>query len=823
MNTVKDSDTKYKLGLALSGGGAKGFAHIGVFRLLEERKLIPDIIAGTSAGALAGVLFADGYSSADIQELFFGREFSEFAQLQIPKDGLFDNKRFRTFLKRCLRAKRFEDLQIPLVVVATDLDNGKSHEFRTGPIVDAVVASCSIPIIFSPVEINGLHYVDGGLFRNFPVSVIREACEYVIGVNVSPLIPQKYKQTLWGIAERSYHYVFRANTIEDRLMCDVLIETEETNGYKMFDMENVESIANVGYEAAVDAFDRKIYNSNNRNQMKKMTVYQVFPRLFGNLNDSLTQHGSMEENGVGKFSFFTCPLLEKISALGISHIWYTGIIEHATQTDYSRQGIRKDHPDIVKGKAGSPYAIKDYYDVDPDLAEEVPRRMEEFEQLVKRTHEAGLKVIIDFVANHVAREYQSDARHPYVRDLGQDDNTSVAFDPNNNFYYIPGYPLSLRFELSDGDFDYSEFPAKATGNNRFNPRPEKTDWYETVKLNYGVDFLHGKTTHFHPIPDTWKKMLEVLRFWAGKGIDGFRCDMAEMVPVEFWGWVIPQLKKDYPLLFIAEVYNPDEYRNYLQNGHFDYLYDKVGLYDTLRSVICRQSPASNITRCWQSVEGLQHQMLNFLENHDEQRIASDFFASNARAGIPGMFVAALMNTNPVMIYNGQELGERGMDDEGYSGRDGRTTIFDYWSMESVRNWLADKPLTAEQQSLRETYARLLHIARTEPAVVQGEFHDLMYANAANPRFNPARHYAFLRKHGQDLLLVVVNFDDTEQTVQVSIPTKAFVALGIQDNQAAEQTDLWTGQTAIGTLTAACPFQLTLPPYAGRLLRFRYKL
>lgn len=841
MNDVNYNQIKYKLGLALSGGGAKGFAHIGVFKLLEERRLMPDIISGTSAGALAGVLFADGYSAADIQELFTGREFSEFAQLQIPKDGLFDNKRFRTFLKRRLRAKVFEDLNIPLVVVATDLDNGKSHEFKSGPIVDAVVASCSIPIIFSPVEINGLHYVDGGLFRNFPVSVIREACEWVIGVNVSPLIPQKYKQTLWGIAERSYHYIFRSNTMEDRMMCDVLIETQEVGAYKTFDLENVASIAAIGYEAAVAALGKAMIEQQTEiperasaaqreykplSKMKKQTkmiIYQVFPRLFGNLNDSPTKHGSIAQNGVGKFSFFTPSVLKKIHAFGISHIWFTGIIEHATQTDYSRQGIRKDHSAIVKGKAGSPYAIKDYYDVDPDLAEQVPRRMAEFEQLVRQVHRAGMKVIVDFVANHVARQYHSDTRHSYVKDLGQDDNTSLAFDANNNFYYIPGYPLSLKFGNPGEDFEYGEFPAKATGNNRFDPNPEKTDWYETIKLNYGVDYLHGGKTYFHPIPDTWKKMLDILRFWAGKGVDGFRCDMAEMAPVEFWGWIIPILKKEYPLVFIAEVYQPQEYRNYLQNGHFDFLYDKTGLYDTLRSVICRQSPASAITQCWQSVEGIQHKMLNFLENHDEQRIASDFFAGNARRGIPGMIVAATMNTNPLMIYNGQESGERGMDDEGYSGRDGRTTIFDYWSMESVRNWLGGKPLDSETLYLHQTYAKLLNIARTEPSITQGAFHDLMYANAASSRFNPARHYAFLRKYKEDVVLVVVNFDDTRQTVEVSIPTKAFSGLEIADNQVAETTDLWTGETSVGTLTATYPYQLTLPPLSGCLLRFRYRL
>jgi NTE family protein len=249
---------KYSLGLALSGGGAKGFAHIGVYRFLGECGLIPEIISGTSAGALAGVLFADGYSADDVEKIFTGREFAEFAGIHIPKSGLFDNKRFHSFLKQHLRAKCFEDLKIPLVVIATDLDKGQSREFRSGPLVEPVVASCCMPVIFSPVVIEGSHYVDGGLFRNFPVSNIREECERIIGVNVSPLIARKYKQTLWGIAERSYHYMFRANTLEDRLLCDILVETKDVNSYKTFDLENVNQIARIGYNAAVDAFDKYI-------------------------------------------------------------------------------------------------------------------------------------------------------------------------------------------------------------------------------------------------------------------------------------------------------------------------------------------------------------------------------------------------------------------------------------------------------------------------------------------------------------------------------------------------------------------------------------
>ena len=566
---------------------------------------------------------------------------------------------------------------------------------------------------------------------------------------------------------------------------------------------------------------------NAMEQKNKMVIYQVFPRWFGNLRPSPVMNGSLAENGVGKFSAFTPLALSKIKELGVTHVWYTGVIEHATKTDYTMFGIRKDHSAVVKGKAGSPYAIKDYYDIDPDLADNVQTRMSEFEDLVKRTHEAGMKVIIDFVPNHVARQYFSDAREPFVEDLGQTDNVSKAFDVNNNFYYLPGQTLTLRFDPQrEEDFAYSEFPAKVTGNNHFDAYPSQNDWYETVKLNYGVDYMHGGACHFNTIPNTWEKMLEILLFWADKGVDGFRCDMAEMVPVEFWNWVIPQVKKVRDVIFIAEVYNPDEYRNYIYTGHFDYLYDKVGLYDTVRAVMCGQAPASNISHCWQSLEGIQKNMLNFLENHDEQRVASDFFAGDARPGIPGMIVSAAMNTNPVMIYSGQELGERGMDAEGFSGRDGRTTIFDYWSVESLRNWnnngLFDgAKLTPAERSLREMYAKLLNVVRSEPVIVEGAFYDLMYANSGNPYFNPNRQYAFLRKWKNEVLLVVVNFDRADQCVWVNIPVEAFKALDFEDNKPAELTDLLTGETTISTLTDAYPYQVKLPAYSGKMLKFSF--
>ena len=434
---------------------------------------------------------------------------------------------------------------------------------------------------------------------------------------------------------------------------------------------------------------------------------------------------------------------------------------------------------VVKGKAGSPYAIKDYYDVDPDLAVNIPERMQEFESLVDRSHAAGLKVIIDFVPNHVARRYHSDAKPEGVVDLGQDDNTEVHFDPQNNFYYIPRQEFQPQFYIGEGDQKYREYPAKATGNDCFGAYPNRNDWYETVKLNYGVDYLHGRRKCFDPIPDTWFKMRDILLFWSSKGIDGFRCDMAEMVPVEFWGWVIPRIKEQYPDIdFIAEVYNPHEYRYYIEDGKFDYLYDKVGLYDLLRSIVNGHAAASQITRCWQSLDGIMTHMLNFLENHDEQRIASPNFAGDPFRAYPALIVSAMMNVNPMMIYFGQELGEPAADVEGFSGLDGRTTIFDYWSVPSVRTWYAggkcsEAGLTPEQKELRRRYKQVLTLCNKEIAIREGAFFDLMYVNGDNPDFDARKQYAFLRKKDNELLVIIVNFCNREVEVGVKLPQHAF--------------------------------------------------
>ena len=552
-----------------------------------------------------------------------------------------------------------------------------------------------------------------------------------------------------------------------------------------------------------------------------MNIYQVLPRLFGNINATNKPNGTIAENGCGKLNDFTPKALTEIKNMGFTHIWYTGVIEHATQTDYCDCGISSDHPGVVKGKAGSPYAIKDYYDIAPDLAVDVPARMKEFEDLIDRTHKADLKAIIDFVPNHVARQYKSDVKPPKTKDLGQNDRSDFGFSPQNNFYYIPYQGLTSQFDRKG----YEEFPAKATGNDQFTASPTINDWYETVKLNYGVDYQAGRIPHFNPTPDTWIKMRDILLFWSKKKVDGFRCDMAEMVPVEFWGWVILQIKAKYPhIIFIAEVYNPAEYRNYIFNGKFDFLYDKVGLYDTLRAITCNQSEAKNITSCWQSVNDIQPNMLNFLENHDEQRIASDFFAGDAKKAIPAMIVSALFTASPFMVYFGQEIGEPGMDAEGFSGKDGRTSIFDYWSINSIQSWVKgkfnDKAFTSEQKKLKTFYTKLLDLRLNEKAFSEGSSYDLMWQNYDNEVFNPDKQFAFMRKFEKNLVLVVVNFDDKEVSVGVNISQHVFESLNIKPKKNAKWMDLLSGETITQTLSSDSKFNIDIPKYNGVVLKIQ---
>jgi len=523
-----------------------------------------------------------------------------------------------------------------------------------------------------------------------------------------------------------------------------------------------------------------------------MNIYQVLPRLFGNTNTRCKPNGTIDENGVGKFNDFTPKALQEIRDLGITHIWFTGIIQHAKVTSYEANGIPPDHPTLVKGRAGSPYAIKNYYDVDPDLAIDVDGRMDEFEAMVDRTHDTDLKAIIDFIPNHVFRQYKSD-----VHNFGDNDNTSKSFDQQNNFYYLPHQEFSIPHgiewlkKLKDEipEIAYREIPAKATGNDQFTPHPSKDDWYETIKLNYGVDYQDNKTCHFDPIPDTWKKMLDILLFWAGKNVDGFRCDMAEMVPVEFWEWAITKVKENFPeIIFIAEIYNPFEYHNYVKRGGFDYLYDKVGLYDTLKNILTDNGSTRSITNCWQVLGGLDAQMLRFLENHDEVRLASKAFAGDPGAAIPAMTVSATMNTGPVMIYSGQEVGEPANGETGFSGDDGRTTIYDYFAIPGHQKWMNGgkfdgQLLSTDQQKLRQFYQKLLNLCKRSEAITQGKFYDLMWANTDDMIFDRNKIYTYLRYTENQRLLFIVNFDRIHsKKIRVKIPEHAIGEMGVNSLQ-----------------------------------------
>lgn len=567
----------------------------------------------------------------------------------------------------------------------------------------------------------------------------------------------------------------------------------------------------------------------------KIAVYQVFTRLFGNRNTTNKPYGTIEENGVGKFNDFTPEALDALKETGYTHVWYTGVIEHAVVRDYSEHGITVDDADVVKGRAGSPYAIKDYYDVNPDLALNVPDRMAEFEALVERTHQAGMKVIIDFVPNHVARGYHSDAKPEGVVDLGENDDKTVGFARDNNFYYIPGEPFRVPegyeplgdndFPTKDGQFD--ENPAKVSGNNVIAPQPNVNDWFETVKINYGLDIFNDDTKHFEPVPQTWHQMKDILMFWAEKGVDGFRCDFVQFTPYEFWGWAIPQVKEAHPgVIFLAEIYVPDWYQDYLEKGKFDYLYDKVQLYDTVRHLMTGSGSTDNLPQIWKDLRGMNKNMLRFLENHDEQRIASPDFSGDPAYGKPGMLVSATLYSGPLMVYFGQEDGEPGAGTEGFGGEDGRTTIFDYWGVPQHQNWMNDGAfdggqLSPQQQELRDFYSSLINLSVKEPALAKGDLLDLHEYNRTNnsPGYTD-KVYAYLRYTEGQAMLVVANFADAGSgEVTIAIPEDALRLAGL--NPSADY-GLEDKLSDAGTLTLEeGQIQFTLQPLGAYVFELVY--
>ncbi len=527
----------------------------------------------------------------------------------------------------------------------------------------------------------------------------------------------------------------------------------------------------------------------------KFVVYQAFTRLFGNKNTTNKTWGTIEENGVGKFNHFTDQALKELKSMGITHIWYTGVPHHCVITDYTEYGINNDDPDVVKGRAGSPYAVKDYYNVNPDLAVDPAKRLEEFKALIARTHKNGMKAIIDIVPNHIARNYKSISKPDGVADFGENDDTSVEYKRDNNFYYILGksfkVPESLNnyqplgneiHPLADGKF--VENPAKWTGNGSRKAQPHFYDWYETVKVNYGVkpdgtnDFDTIPTdysdkdykTHFSfwqdkDVPNSWEKFRDIAFYWLDKGVDGFRYDMAEMVPVEFWSYMNSSIKMKNPDAFLlAEVYNPKLYRDYIHLGKMDYLYDKVELYDTLRNIMQGHGSTDHLPAIQEGLADIEHHMLHFLENHDEQRIASKDFAGSAEKGKPAMVVSTCLSTSPTMLYFGQNVGEAGDGNAGF-GSETRTTIFDYWGVPTHQRWMNEGAfdggqLSPEEKELNSFYKTLLYFS-SKSAALTGKYKEIHSLNRKKTKGYSNKIFSFVRWKNNDRLIVVSNFDDKE--------------------------------------------------------------
>jgi glycosidase len=587
---------------------------------------------------------------------------------------------------------------------------------------------------------------------------------------------------------------------------------------------------------------------------KKVVIYQVLPRLFGNTDTTNTPWGTIEENGVGKFNDFTDLALDRIKELGVTHIWYTGVPHHCVINDYTAYGIDPDDPDVVKGRAGSPYAVRDYYTVNPDLAVNVDKRLEEFEALVERTHHHDMKVIIDIVPNHVARNYHSLTKPEGVKDFGADDDTSVEYARNNNFYYIPGESFQVPdvepgFEplggeehiLLDGKFE--EVPAKWTGNGARSAKPDVHDWYETVKINFGVtpdgkkefdelpeeyrtlDFReHFRFWQERDVPDSWIKFRDIALYWLEKGVDGFRYDMAQLVPVEFWSYMNSSIKMKNPDAFLlSEIYIPEMYREYIQLGKMDYLYDKVEMYDTLKHIIQGHGNTDQLPGILSGQAGIEHHMLHFLENHDEQRIASPEFAGDPWKALPAMVVSATVSTSPTMVYFGQEVGERADGDAGY-GKSSRTTIYDYWGVPAHQRWMNGGAfdggqLTAEEKQLRDFYRTLLNFTIGCEALT-GSYSGIHLHNRQHSEGYSDRLFSFIRWKGGDRLLVVVNFDaERSFNFDLEIPGNAIDTLGLKMGRYRLKDELGSGKQFELTVRESGRVTIGIDPLESLILSF----
>ena len=577
---------------------------------------------------------------------------------------------------------------------------------------------------------------------------------------------------------------------------------------------------------------------------KKEVVYQVFTRLFGNKNTTNKPWGTIEENGVGKFNDFTDTALREIKDLGVTYIWYTGVPHHALIRDYSAIGVSNDDPEVVKGRAGSPYAVKDYYNVNPDLAVNPAHRLQEFEALIARTHKVGLKVIIDIVPNHIARKYEGKNNPVGIRDFGADDDTTVEYKRDNNFYYIP----NTHFEVPDTDQPlnveknllinnkFEEFPAKWTGNGSRLAKPDRDDWYETVKVNYGIrpdgskDFpelpvgFDTKSYQEHyafwkgkDVPDSWDKIKDIALYWTAKEVDGFRFDMAEMVPYEFWSYMNSAIKMKNPDAFLlAEVYIPNEYRNYIHLGKMDYLYDKVETYDKLKDIIQGRALPDGLSDIQNGMADIEHHMLHFLDNHDEQRLASPEFAGTPQKGKPLMVVSTTISTSPTMVYFGQEVGEAGNENAGF-GTHSRTSIFDYIGVPNHQRWMNGGKfdggqLTQEEKELRDFYKRILNFSLNSTALM-GEYQEIQTVNRQTTQGYDPGIYAFTRWSDTQKLVIVTNFSWlSTSNFELKIPSEIIRKWNLKDGNYTVTDQLYNKSSVqLQVLNGEGKAQITIAP------------
>lgn len=529
-------------------------------------------------------------------------------------------------------------------------------------------------------------------------------------------------------------------------------------------------------------------------------IYQLFVRHFSNFKQGGQPWGDIAQNGCGSFVDVNDAALESIARLGVTHIWLTGVLRHATRTEYP--GIPASPECVVKGKAGSPYAVTDYYDIDPDLAKNSERRMEEFQALLKRCRRWGLIPLIDFVPNHVSRNYRSLVKPECT--FGAHDRTDVFFARDNSFYYLEPFGGNRTLLLPEGEYHPERGCGRVSGNNAATWTPGAYDWYETVKLNYGSDYRHGaEAAEALPgilapkraVPATWQLMDDILAYWQNMGVGGFRCDMAHMVPMPFWSWIIANARlRDSSVFFMAEAYNdhmkltPGDVHEALTNAGFRGVYDAPA-YHALRRLYEEGSWANDLDAFNRPEKCTFFTGVRYVENHDEPRLASPLHwgASGANVAQALMTLQYTATASPVLIYNGQECSERAEGPGGYGGDNGRTSIFDYTNLPRFQHWTNGGRydgalMTEEESALRRYMASLLPLLQ-HPALSKGSFYGLNWANRCTKGYGRCEGesvsghylYAFLRhfRPSKSTVIIVCNLSpEREAHTHIHIPEDA---------------------------------------------------